>query len=72
MSIMKIMNIIEIMQKYELKYPNSAVDGLVQYLRDFVGGKKVVPFGILPGILRHRIGGPLPLDSGRVQVVKSR
>jgi hypothetical protein len=28
------------MQKYELKYPNSAVDGLVQYLRDFWGGKK--------------------------------
>jgi hypothetical protein len=33
------MTIIEIMQKYELKYPNSAVEGLVQNLRDFWGAK---------------------------------
>ena len=25
----------------------------------------IIPFGILPGILLHRIGVPLPLDSGR-------
>jgi hypothetical protein len=41
------MNIIEIMQKYDLKYPNSAVDGLVQYLRDFFGGGEIYRHAIL-------------------------
>ena len=47
MSIMKIITIIEIMQKYEMKNPDSTVDGLVQNLRDFWGAKKNYRHAIL-------------------------
>ena len=40
-SIMRIMTIIRIIQKYGMMYPNSAVEGLVQNLRVFGGAKKL-------------------------------
>ncbi len=36
-----IMTMIKIMQKVRIEVPISAVEGLVQYLRDFLGAKKI-------------------------------